>query len=117
MSAVSTVIVSPIRTSKVSVVGETVTVVSVIGGPARVTEAYVGMPGPTGPSGGASSTLRHSQIGASASWTIPHGLGYFPNVQTFDEDDIQMFAAVTHPDINTVQIDFPFALSGYAILS
>ena len=61
--------------------------------------------------------VEHAQPDASTQWTISHGLGKFPNVQTFDEGLTQINGVVTHIDNNNLVIDFDIAVSGVAYLN
>jgi hypothetical protein len=81
-----------------------------------------GPTGPTGPTGAAGSagggTLTWSQATASTIWTIPHNLGYYPNVTAVDSAGTEIFPGnVKYTSATTVELDFSAAVGGSAYLS
>ena len=58
----------------------------------------------------------HTQTGASASWVVQHGLGFYPIVRVFrDSDDQEILPAeVIHNSKFTTTINFSSALAGRA---
>jgi hypothetical protein len=62
-------------------------------------------------------TYEHSQPIASTTWTIPHGMGKRPSVQTFDASLEEIEGCVSHIDDNTVVVEFNTAVSGVAYLN
>lgn len=79
-----------------------------------------GIQGPQGTTGsgtGGSSFYRFVQGVPSTVWTIPHNLGYKPNVQSFDSRPEQVQGDILHVDGNNLTITFAFAISGEAELS
>lgn len=115
MSAVTTVAIGNRKTIVRIQNGQTTKVLT--SGRTKITQAAIGMPGPTGPAGGAASTQVFSQGVPSAVWTIAHGLGYKPNVQSFDSTDDQILGQILHIDNNSLTITFSAATSGYSVLS
>ena len=71
--------------------------------------------GPAGPPGSAGSGYTHTQGSPSASWSITHNLGYYPNVAV-SVGGQQCLADVIHSSINQVAIVFASAQSGTARL-
>lgn len=59
----------------------------------------------------------HNQISASNTWTINHGLGFYPSITIFDSSSQQVEGAVTHDTTNTTTIQFSASISGTAYLS
>lgn len=60
----------------------------------------------------------HEQITPSATWIIPHPLGYRPaGIRVFDSGGTEWEGVVSYPDVNTVRIDFDYAFGGTAELS
>lgn len=91
-----------------------------------VRQIVVTAPGPQGPSGvdgvqpGEIADLvayTHTQSATSATWTIPHNLGFYPNVTVFDSGGSMVEGSVTHTTINTLTITFSATISGKAHLS
>lgn len=80
-----------------------------------------GPTGPTGPAGsggGATGTLTWSQATAATVWTIPHNLGYYPNVTAVDSSGTEIFpGTVKYLSGTTVELDFSAAVGGFAYLS
>jgi len=76
-----------------------------------------GIPGPPGPSGSAGATYRHYQTTPATTWTINHGLSYFPNVTLVDSTYTEIFAEVQYPSQYVVTANFSAAVGGEAYLS
>ncbi len=91
--------------------------------------AGVGSPGPAGPAGPegpqgvagppgpAGSSYTHSQGVPSAVWSIPHGLGMYPNVTVVDSGGSNVEGEIVYDDLNTITLTFTAAFSGVAYLS
>lgn len=63
-------------------------------------------------------TYRHVQANADTVWTIPHNLGFRPNVAVQDSaGETVVPGAVDCPDSNTMVLSFSAALAGEAFLS
>lgn len=72
----------------------------------------------SGGSGGGGGTVTgyvHEQLVAAATWTIPHGLGYWPVVTCIRADGVEIDALITH-DVGAVQstAEFNGAQAGIA---
>ena len=65
-------------------------------------------------------TYTHSQDVASTTWTITHGMGYRPSVQTVVEVDgqnvVMLPKSITHASDNQVVVEFSIARTGTARL-
>ena len=77
-------------------------------------EVTVETSGPPGPRGGSISIEQET---ASSTWTLNHGLGYYPNVTIIDSLGRMVIAPISYPDVDTVQITFTAPFSGTAHLS
>lgn len=64
--------------------------------------------------GGGASRFSHTQVSASAAWTINHNLGYYPAVQTRTTGHVVFQAKITHTSTNTAIIELTTPLAGYA---
>lgn len=69
------------------------------------------------PGAAGSTPYVHTQASAALTWTITHGLGYYPNVMAFDGSGVEIRGTVDHVSINEVQITHSTAYSGVAYLS
>jgi hypothetical protein len=76
-----------------------------------------GAQGPPGTPGSAPQAYTHDQASPSATWTIVHSLGYYPNVAVVDSAGDDVEGLVTYADVNTVTIAFSAAFGGKAYLS
>lgn len=77
-----------------------------------------GDPGPPGPVGEeAIHAYKHDQGVPDTIWHIVHGLGFHPNVMSFDSGGNEVEGAVRHIDDNTLEIEFKVAFGGVAFLS
>lgn len=63
------------------------------------------------------ASYRHIQTTASASWTIPHNLGFYPNVAVVDSTGREVVGEIDYVDMNTVRLTFSAAFGGEAYLS
>lgn len=59
----------------------------------------------------------HSQVSASATWTINHNLGYKPNVQPFNTGGAAVVGEIIHTSVNQTVIYFNTAIAGFARLA
>ena len=59
----------------------------------------------------------HTQSAASATWTIAHNLGFFPNVTVVDSGGNLVEANVTYTNNANLTIVLSSAISGVAYLS
>lgn len=59
----------------------------------------------------------HSQGTASAVWTIPHNLGWYPNVTVIDSAGTTVEGDVTQVSTTQMKITFSAAFTGTAYLS
>ena len=66
---------------------------------------------------GAIASYRHIQTVPSAVWTIPHNLGFYPNVSVVDSTGREVVGEITYVNMNTVQLTFSAAFGGEAYLS
>jgi hypothetical protein len=75
-----------------------------------------GPPGPSGPPGPAGDApTSYSLVGAS-SWSVTHGLGYFPEAYLVSSTGEAVDVAVEYPDVNSVAISFPQPFTGTVLL-
>jgi hypothetical protein len=58
----------------------------------------------------------HSQVSASATWTINHNLGHIPLVQAFNSGSQEILGSVLHLSTNQCVIYFATPISGFARL-
>lgn len=74
--------------------------------------------GPQGPAGTVpTSTYRHVQMTAATTWTINHGLSFWPNVTVIDSSGREIIGEETYPNANTVIVTFSAAVAGEAYCS
>lgn len=59
----------------------------------------------------------HTQIAASNTWTIEHGLQFKPNLTAFDSAGEMVEGHIVHTDNTTLTITFSAEISGTAYLS
>lgn len=84
-----------------------------------------GLPGDTGPQGepgppgppGADLQYTHTQLLASAFWTITHNLNKHPSVTVVDSGDTVVVGNITYIDNNTLTIQFSATFGGKAYLN
>jgi hypothetical protein len=86
-------------------------------GVATVEIGIVGPQGPPGLSGAAAASYVHNQAVPSASWTITHNLGFFPNVTVQDSTGRTVEGDITYTNSNSLVLTFSGAFSGVAYLS
>lgn len=83
----------------------------------------LGAPGPQGPQGDvgpqglSGGSYTHQQLAPSATWTISHELGFYPNVTVLDSAGTFVLGEVSYPDANTVVLSFSSSFGGVAYLS
>lgn len=73
-----------------------------------------GPQGPPGPAGASASTYEHTQASSSATWTVPHNLGFRPTVSVHTTGGVEVIADVVHLSTNTLQITLTQAMAGTA---
>lgn len=73
-----------------------------------------GPAGPTGPSGPAGATYTHTQASPSASWSVNHGLGYYPAITVINSAGHVVYADIEHTNVNSAVITFPTPTTGTA---
>ncbi len=81
---------------------------------AEVVVVSTGPPGPAG--GGGAAAYVHTQAVASASWSIPHNLGYYPTVSVFTVGGVEVEAAPIHTSVNVTVVSFAVPMAGTARL-
>jgi hypothetical protein len=86
----------------------------VVPGEPEVSVISVGIQGPAGASAGGQI---HVQGIPSATWTVNHTLGYFPNVTVIDTLNRRVFGDITYVSISEITLSFSGAFSGKAYLS
>ena len=59
----------------------------------------------------------HTQSTASATWTITHNLGWYPNVTVQDSSGSVVEGEIAYNNSNTLTVTFTGAFSGDAYLS
>ena len=59
----------------------------------------------------------HAQENTSATWNITHNLNKFPAVQIKNSSGVEVMAAVTHTNKNSLTITFSSPTSGTAFLN
>lgn len=64
-----------------------------------------------------SSAYTHSQAIPSAIWTIPHNLGFKPNVNVIDSGGNNVIGDISHTSVNIMVITFAASFGGEAYLS
>jgi hypothetical protein len=76
-----------------------------------------GPPGPPGPSGDAAAGWVHEQNDPATTWTVVHGLGYFPAVTAVDTSGREQEMDVQYVDDNSLVLRAVVAVTGKAYLS
>jgi len=79
-------------------------------------EIPAGPPGPPGPAG-TGSAFRFVQPTPSVTWTIDHGLGYYPNVTTVDSTGREIIGEIDYASMSQVICTFSATVAGEAYLS
>ena len=59
----------------------------------------------------------HTQLSASSSWTVTHGLAKFPSVTVVDDGDNVIYGDVVYTDQNELTINFSSSVSGKAYIN
>ena len=59
----------------------------------------------------------HTQISASATWTVSHDLGKFPSVTIVDSGETVVIGNIDYVDLNNLTITFSAAFGGKAYLN
>ena len=62
-------------------------------------------------------TFTHTQLSASSSWTVAHGLAKFPSVTVVDDGDNVIYGDVVYTDQNELTINFSSSVSGKAYIN
>ena len=65
----------------------------------------------------AKDSFEWTQTTAAAVWTIPHNLGYKPNVSTFNALNSPILGMPSHINNNTLQITFDDPVDGIAVFN
>ena len=77
-----------------------------------------GAVGPQGPAGPGFESHTHTEVVASTSWTITHGLNtLYPDVRVFETDGSPVEGSVTSIDADTSLIEFAVPIAGTAIVT
>jgi len=71
----------------------------------------------SGGAGPVSGTYVHTQGTPATTWTVTHGLGYFPNVTAVDSLNRAFIADVTYASVNQLTITLTAATAGKAYVS
>ena len=77
----------------------------------------IGPPGPIGAAGISGGSFTFEQQTNSTSWSITHNLGYRPSVLAIDYGGNIIEGDIVHVNVNTVNLNFISAETGYAYLS
>jgi len=83
----------------------------------RITVINGGPQGPPGIGGASTTTYLHEQDIASTSWLMSHNLGFYPNVDVFDNSGRRIRSAIIHHSINQTEVQFLTPRTGIANLS
>jgi hypothetical protein len=70
--------------------------------------------GPVGPAGPSASSYTHTQASSSATWTIPHNLGFRPTITVLTDGGIEVVTDVIHLSANTAQVSLVAPMTGTA---
>ena len=77
-----------------------------------------GPEGPPGPAGsGGDLNYVHTQVGASAIWTVDHDLNKFPSVTVVDSGNTVVQGDIEYVSLDQLVITFTTAFSGYAYIN
>jgi hypothetical protein len=74
-------------------------------------QGAAGLPGPPGPPG-ATGTSYTASYAPSTAWVVPHNLGFYPSITTFDTLGRVMEGEVQHVDVNNAVVYFNAAMGG-----
>lgn len=83
----------------------------------------LGSTGPQGPVGAAGSVdpsvlgYVHEQVSASTTWSITHGLSFYPNITVVDSAGTVVEGSYSYPNLTSVILNFSNAFAGKAYLS
>lgn len=70
-----------------------------------------------GGGGGGDLNYTHSQLSASATWNVTHGLGKFPSVSVVDSAGTVVIGDITYIDDMSLTISFTAAFAGLAYMN
>ena len=76
-----------------------------------------GPAGPQGPQGPAGTSFEFTQSTPSATWTINHNLGYYPQVALFTTGGVEFEGMITHTSLNQTVINLTSPVAGTARLN
>ena len=65
--------------------------------------------------GGGAAPYKHTQTIAASTWVINHNLGFFPTIQVFNADNVEIEGQVTQVSPNQATVSFLGNLTGYAL--
>lgn len=72
----------------------------------------------TGTPGASGGSYVHDQASPSTTWTIDHNLGYYPNVQSFDTNGVELLGGTkSHSSLIQTVITWAVAVSGKSYVS
>jgi len=72
--------------------------------------------GPQGPPGESAQGYTHNQVTPSATWTMPHNLGFKPSVELLNAGSQEIEGDVVHVSQNVTVAYFTTPVAGYARL-
>lgn len=70
-----------------------------------------------GPAGVSDAAHTHEQALPSSLWTVAHNLGKYPSVTVTDHLGAELLADLSYPSLNTVQVAFSSARTGFVFFS
>jgi hypothetical protein len=76
-----------------------------------------GPQGPQGPAGDAASSYTHTQSTPSATWTMPHNLGFRPSVELLNTGGQEFEGDILHLSENVCVATFNQPIAGLARLN
>lgn len=76
-----------------------------------------GDPGAAGAAGSAPQAYVHDQDVPDSVWSIPHGLGFYPNVTVIDSGGNEVEGDITYVDTMSLLITFTSSFGGNAYVS
>ena len=65
--------------------------------------------------GGGAAPYKHTQATAASTWVINHNLGFFPTIQVFNANNVEIEGRVTQVSLNQATVSFLGNLTGYAL--
>ena len=83
---------------------------------ATASTVQVATEGPQGPPGAAAQGYIHTQSTPSATWTMPHNLGFKPSVELLNVGSQEIEGDVVHTSQNVCIAYFTTPIAGYARL-